>query len=95
MQMKMISTHEAARRLGVHFTTLAHYIAVGKLPSPAIVEAGSRTVHAWTEEEVENARKLLPTIANGRKTRYRKKHSVVSTQQSAKTKKRKPQTKKK
>lgn len=71
----MISTHEAAKRLGIHFTTLAHYIAVGKLPSPAIIQVGSRTVHAWTDEEIEQARKLLPKIANGRKTRYRKKSS--------------------
>jgi excisionase family DNA binding protein len=70
--MKIISTHEAAKRLGIHFTTLAQYIAAGKLPAPTVMEVGSRTVHAWTEEEIERARKLLPKIANGRKTRYQR-----------------------
>jgi predicted DNA-binding transcriptional regulator AlpA len=70
--MKMISTHEAAKRLGLHFTTLAHYVSVGKVPAPAMIQIGSRTVHAWSEEEIENVRRLLPKIANGRKTRYQK-----------------------
>jgi excisionase family DNA binding protein len=70
--MKIISTRQAAKRLGLHFDTLARYIAAGKLPAPTILEVGSRTVHAWTEEEIERARKLLPKIANGRKTRYQK-----------------------
>jgi hypothetical protein len=43
------------------------------------------TIHLWTEEEIEHVRKLLPKIANGRKTRY-KKQSAISNQQSAKTK---------
>jgi hypothetical protein len=29
-------------------------------------------VHDWTEKEIERVRKLLPKIANGRKTRYKK-----------------------
>ena len=33
-------------------------------------------MHAWTEEEIEAVRKLLPKIANGRKTRYKKKQSA-------------------
>jgi len=44
------------------------------------LESGKIIHHIWTEEEVENLRQLLPKIANGRKTRYKKK-------QSAKTKK--------
>ena len=31
------------------------------------------TIHLWTEEEIEHVRKLLPKIANGRKTRHKKK----------------------
>ena len=78
--MKIISTNEAAKRLGLHFTTLARYIAVGKLPAPAILEVGSRTVHSWTEEDIERARKLLPKIANGRKTRYQKQREALKKQ---------------
>jgi predicted DNA-binding transcriptional regulator AlpA len=82
--MKVFSTRQAAKKLGIHFTTLAHYVVAGKLPAPA-VEMGGGHSHAWTEEEIENVRQLLPKIANGRKTRY-KKRSALSTQQSAKTK---------
>lgn len=88
-RMKIISTSQAARRLGLHVDTLAHYIAVGKVPAPTILEVGSRTIHAWTEEEIDHVRKLLPKIANGRKTRYKRKQSALSNQQPAKAKKKK------
>jgi len=42
------------------------------------------------EEEIEHVRKLLPKIANGRKTRH-KKQSALSNEQSAKTKRRRRQ----
>jgi len=29
-------------------------------------------VRLWTDEDIENVRKILPKIANGRKTRYQK-----------------------
>jgi excisionase family DNA binding protein len=70
--MKITSTRQAAKRLGIHFDTLARYIAAGKLPAPTILEVGTRTVHAWTDSEIEHVRQLLPKIANGRKTRYSK-----------------------
>ncbi len=70
--MIKLSTTQAARKLGIHVDTLAHYVAVGKVPAPEIVQVGKRIVHMWTEAEVENLRKLLPKIANGRKTRYQK-----------------------
>jgi predicted site-specific integrase-resolvase len=70
--MKVISTRQAAKKLGIHFTTLAHYIAAGKLPAPTIVDVGTTKLHTWTDDDIERARKLLPKIANGRKTRYQK-----------------------
>jgi predicted DNA-binding transcriptional regulator AlpA len=76
--MRIISTREAAKQLGIHFTTLAHYIADGKVPEPNKVITGRTVTHLWTEAEIEHVRQLLPKIANGRKTRYKK--------QSAKTK---------
>lgn len=69
----MISTRQAAKKLGIHPDTLANYIAVGKLPAPTILDVGTRKLHAWTEEEIEHARELLPKITNGRKTRHQKK----------------------
>ena len=70
--MKIISTRQAAKKLGLHTATLARYVALGKLPAPKMLEVSGVTVHAWTEEEIENVRKLLPKIANGRKTRYQR-----------------------
>ena len=85
--MKRFTTTQAAKLLGIHFDTLAHYVAVGKVPSPEMIPVGTgkRVVHLWTEREIEHVRQLLPKIANGRKTRY-KKQSALSKQQSAKTK---------
>jgi predicted DNA-binding transcriptional regulator AlpA len=70
--MKTYSTREAAKKLGLHPTTLADHVASGKLPSPTVLKVGTASLHAWTENEIEQARKLLPKIANGRKTRYQK-----------------------
>jgi predicted DNA-binding transcriptional regulator AlpA len=70
--MKTFSTREAAKKLGLHPTTLADYIAAGKVPAPTVLKVGTASLHAWTEEEVEHVRQLLPKIANGRKTRYQK-----------------------
>jgi predicted DNA-binding transcriptional regulator AlpA len=66
------STRQVAKKLGIGHTTLVHYIEVGKIPAPESVIPGERPIRLWTEEEVEHARKLLPKIANGRKTRYQK-----------------------
>jgi excisionase family DNA binding protein len=70
--MNLYSTTEAAKRLGIGLKTLARYIEDKKVPAPNIVRAGKITIHAWTEEEIEHVRQLLPKIANGRKTRYTK-----------------------
>jgi predicted DNA-binding transcriptional regulator AlpA len=87
----MISTRQAAKKLGLGFKTLSHYIEQGKVPAPTILKVGTATLHAWTDEEIEYVRKILPKIANGRKTRY-KKQSAVLNQQSAKAKRGKKKT---
>ena len=74
--MTILSTRGAAKKLGISYGTLANYIKVGKLPLPSIAMHGSRVVHLWTEAEIEQLRKLLPKIANGRKTRHQKKQSA-------------------
>ncbi|HLK08464.1 MAG TPA: helix-turn-helix domain-containing protein [Candidatus Angelobacter sp.] len=79
------SSQEAARRLGISASALGNYIRDKKIPSPQSVTTGGITVYLWTEEEIEHVRQLLPKLANGRKTRY-KKQSAGSNQQSAKTK---------
>jgi len=70
--MKTYSTRQAASKLGLSGVGLANYIKTKKVPAPQILSVGGRNIHAWTEEEIENVRKLLPKIANGRKTRYSK-----------------------
>ena len=70
--MKMYSTRQAAKKLGINNGTLSRYISSGKIPAPNTATAGGMTIHMWSEEEIERARKLLPKIANGRKTRYQK-----------------------
>ena len=71
--MQTYSTREAAKKLGITGVALGRYIKTGKVTSPEhTVKAGGRSIHLWTEEEIEHVRKLLPKIANGRKTRYQK-----------------------
>ena len=66
------SMRQAAAKLGIPVSTLSNYVVVGKIPAPKSVTTGGITVHMWTEREIESVRKLLPRIANGRKTRYQK-----------------------
>lgn len=91
--MNSLSTREAARRLGITQASLSRYIVAKKIPAPKSVTSGGMTIHLWTEEDIEQVRQLLPKIANGRKTRYKKKQSAGSNQQSAKPKPRKPKKK--
>jgi predicted DNA-binding transcriptional regulator AlpA len=68
----MFSTRQAAAKLGITHATLSRYITAGKLPEPKSATAGGMTIHLWTEEDIERVRQLLPTLKNGRKTRYQK-----------------------
>jgi predicted transcriptional regulator len=70
--MNTFSTRQAAQKLGITHAALSKYISAKKIPAPRSVTSGGMTIHLWTEEEIEQVRKLLPKIANGRKTRYQK-----------------------
>ena len=87
--MLTYSTNQAAKKLGITGAALSKYIKAGKVPAPKIVQTGWKNVHAWSESDIERLRRLMPKIANGRKTRYSKKHSALSSQQSVKTRKKK------
>ncbi len=89
------STRQAAKKLGVTHAALSRYISAGKIPAPRTVTGGGMTVHLWTEQEIENVRKLLPKIANGRKTRYQKIREKQSAQPRAAVPHKKGQAKKK
>src|SRR5215475_3938793 len=84
--MKTYSTREAAEKLGLTQASLSRYIAAKKVPTPKTIMYGRFRVHAWSEADIERVRALLPKIANGRKTRYKKKHLAVSNQHSVKAK---------
>lgn len=77
------STREAAKKLGIDHSTLAKYLADGKLSLPETFTVGKRIVHMWTDAEIEHVRQLLPKIANGRKTRYQKSRGKQKPQPGA------------
>ena len=90
----MFSTRQAGKQLGLDAKTLSRYIAAGKVPAPKILHVGSASLHGWTQEDIDHVRQLLPKIANGRKTRY-KKQSAKTKAQPRKAVPRKKQPKKK
>ena len=70
--MNTFSTRQAAQKLGITHAALSKYISAKKIPAPKAITSGGMTIHLWSAEEIEHVRKLLPKIANGRKTRYQK-----------------------
>jgi len=84
--LQMISTNQAAKRLGIAASTLSRYIAAGKIPAPRTAMAGDLAVHDWTEEDIEQVRKLLPRIANGRKTRWQREKQKAANRKTKKKK---------
>ena len=75
------STVQAAKKLGISMMTMHRYMRAKRFPVPRMQQIAGVRVRIWTEADITNARQLLPKIANGRKTRYKK--------QSAKTKRKK------
>ena len=65
---------------------LSRYIKAGKVPAPPETIAGGMRMRLWSESDIERLKEALPKIANGRKTRYKKKQSGTSSQQSDKAK---------
>lgn len=70
--MSAYSTRQAAEKLGISLISLQRYIAQKKVPVPAITKVGGGKLRIWTEQDIENVRRVLPSIKNGRKTRYQK-----------------------
>jgi hypothetical protein len=79
--MLFYTTFDAAKKVGIPYTTLVTHLVKGKVPKPKAEIAGKSRTQIWTEEEIEHIRQLLPKLANGRKTRY-KKQTAPSSQQS-------------
>jgi excisionase family DNA binding protein len=82
--MKQYSTREAAKKLGLDVRSIQRYITAGKISAPLVQNLGGGKFRIWTDADIEHVRKLLPKIANGRKTRYQKQREK---QKPTKTKK--------
>jgi hypothetical protein len=63
-------------------TTLTRYIEDGKISAPEATIIGRYEIRAWSEEDIEAVRALLPKIANGRKTRYQKQRKKPTKRKS-------------
>jgi predicted DNA-binding transcriptional regulator AlpA len=70
--MNGLSTRDAAKKLGLSFTSLNRYIAAKKIPLPPLVRVGGVRVRLWSDRDIAKVRALLPKIRNGRKLRYKK-----------------------
>ena len=82
--MSRFSTRQAAKKLGIGMTTLSQYIAAKKVPAPEATIIGRYEVRAWSEEDIERVRALLPKIANGRKTRWQRQREAQKQVQKKK-----------
>jgi len=80
--MPQYSTRQAAQKLGIGMTTLTRYIEDGKISAPEATIIGRYEIRAWSEEDIEAVRALLPKIANGRKTRYQKQRKKPTKRKS-------------
>lgn len=81
------SSRQVAKMFGVTPAALSKYIKLKKVPAPATVSSGAMTIYAWTDEDVQRFRELLPNLPDGRKTRHLKK------KQEKQQTKRKPKSK--
>jgi hypothetical protein len=68
----LYSTRQTAKKLGIDLRSLNRYIAAKKVPAPLLTRVGGVKVRLWADGDIAKVRKLLPTIENGRKTRYQK-----------------------
>lgn len=82
----LYSTQQAAKKLGIDARSLNRYIAAKKISAPPLTRVGGVKVRLWADQDIAQMHKLLPKIANGRKTRYQKKSSAIKDQQSTEPK---------
>ncbi len=70
--MRIYSTREAARRLGISLISLQRYIAAGKVSAPKTRRIAGALVRPWSVRDIERVRKQLPKIKDGRRRRKKK-----------------------
>ena len=67
--MKVYSTREAAKMLGIGMMTLNRHIARKKITVPPVQRVGGTRFRAWKKSDVERVRKQMLRIKDGRRTR--------------------------
>jgi hypothetical protein len=70
--MNGYSSRQAAVKLGISLSTLNKFIGLGQIQEPPVTQVAGMRVRLWTDADIERVRKILPKIANGRKTRHQK-----------------------
>ena len=70
--MNGLSTRDAAKKLGISFTSLNRYITTKKIPLPPLVRVGGVRVRLWSDKDIAKVQAVLPKLKNSRKTRYQK-----------------------
>ncbi len=88
--MTEYSTRQAAEKLGVSLITLQRYIAKKKIPAPSVTRVGAGKFRVWTKRDIESVRRILPSLKNGRKTRYVKKQLTKAKPETKKQPRPKP-----
>ena len=64
---KLLSTREAAKKLGVTILTLQRHVTAKTIKAPPLQKVGGVSVRLWSASDIEKARKFLATIKPGRK----------------------------
>ena len=85
--MKRFSSSQVAKMLGLTDASLSRYIKAGKVSAPPETMAGAMRMRLWSEAEIEQLRKALPNIPDGRKTRHQqenKEKKQTKTKQKSK-----------
>jgi predicted DNA-binding transcriptional regulator AlpA len=57
--MKLFSTSQAAKKIGMHRVNLQNAIKQRTIPAPKLAQIGSVSVRLWTSSEIERARKAM------------------------------------
>jgi hypothetical protein len=57
-------------------TTLNKFIAQKKIPLPPMTLVGGVRVRLWSDADIEEVGRCLPKLANGRRTRHKKKQAT-------------------
>jgi excisionase family DNA binding protein len=63
--MRLLSTTEAARKLGVTRLTIQRQIAAGKITPPKLQKIGGSTMRLWTANDIARVRTEMQSKRKG------------------------------